>query len=555
MERAIRCISETRLSEAETLLRDALRIRPDALEARINLGGVYLQRGRIEEAEEWYRKALQLSPNDIQTHYNLALCLRTQERTPEAIEHLEHIGLIAPGHKGAQFELAILRLNTCDWSRRRRDVQAIRDFFQEGMEGDTLHYDRTWSLNQIDPDPELQARVARKVSEVVVSRMAPVKESCAFTHCLEDTDRLKIGYVSPDFRRHAVGSIIHEMFKHHDRDRFEIHGYNLRRVDDPFQHTIRHSCEHFHDVENEAPEDLARRIHADGIQILVDLAGYTAFCRPEVFALEPAPVQVQYLGFLNTMGAPFYDYTIADPIVMTDELAEHYTENIVYMPDTFMVTSDFRIDETPITRSDVGLPEDSIVFACFNTPYKIEPEVFDSWMRILQGVDNGVLWLYANENPAIEENLRIEARQRGVLEDRIVFATRMEPAQHLARVRLADLVLDTYLYNAGATGAGILFAGVPILTRYGATVLSRMGTSMLSSVGLDELVTDSSDEYESLAIRLGCEAEKLSAFREKLTASRSTAPLFDTSGFVRALESAYGKMWSNVGEHASIQVG
>jgi predicted O-linked N-acetylglucosamine transferase (SPINDLY family) len=545
LERATKFIAERRMAEAEGVLREALRIKPDCLEARINLGGIYLQLGKVDVAEEWYRKALHLSPNDTQSHYNLALCLRMQERMPEAIEHLEHVCLLVPGHKAAQLELAILRLNVCDWSRRARDVQAIRSFFEEGLESDELHYDRTWTLNQIDPDPDLQSHVARKAAAGIVRSMATVKEGCAFAHSLEDTGRLKIGYVSPDFRRHAVGTIIHGMFQKHDRDRFEIHAYSLRTVDDPFQNTVRHSCEFFHDVETESPEDLARRIHSDDIQILVDLGGYTTFCKPEVFALEPSPVQVQYLGFLNTMGAPFYQYTIADSIVMTDDLANHYTENIVFMPDSFMIAAGISVDDAPITRADVGLPEGAIVYASFNTPYKIDPTVFDSWARILQSAENSVLWVYANENESTEDNIRVEARLRGVNEDKIIFAKRMPPAKHLARAQLADLVLDTYVYNAGATAAGILYAGVPIISRYGSTVLSRMGASMLHAIGLEELVCQSATAYEEMAIALGNDGERLSGIRAKLRSNIGSSPLFNTANFVRHLEGGYELMWRN----------
>lgn len=366
------------MAEAERELRSALKLKPDSFEARLNLGGLYQQAGKLEQAESWFRKALQVDPNHPQAHYNLALSLRIQERTKEAIEHLEHVCLLMPRHEGAQLELALLRLNICDWSRRNRDVQTIRSFFEKTLEEEGLQHDRTWSLNQIPPDPELQATVARSVAQRLEKSVEYTRNRCDFKHDLASTDRLKIGYVSPDFRRHAVGSMIHSMFKHHDRSRFEIHAYSLTYIDDVFQQEVKRDCEFFHDVEKEDPETLARRIHDDGIQILIDLGGFTTFTKPETFVLRPAPVQVQYLGFLNTMGAEYYHYTIADPVVMTDELAEHYVENIVYMPDSFMVTSPFAIDHTPISRTKVGLPEDAVVFASFNTPYKLDPEVFDS---------------------------------------------------------------------------------------------------------------------------------------------------------------------------------
>lgn len=547
METAMAQIAQRNITAAEATLRKALELKPNSFEARLNLSGLFLQAGQLELSEQWSRKALQVEPNNPQAHYNLALSLKIMEKTTEAVRHLEHVNLLVPRHEVALLELALLRLNICDWSRRDRDVQTIRGFFEKALKDDIAH-ERTWTLNQIPPDPDLQAKVARNVAKKIEQVVEPAKKQCHFEHDLTATDRIKIGYVSPDFRRHAVGSLIHGMFKHHDRDHFEIHAYSLKHSDDVIQHEIRRDCEFFHEVEKESPESLAKTIHNDGIQILVDLAGYTTFTKPEMFALKPAPIQVQYLGFLNTMGANWYDYTIADPVVMTDELAAHYTEKIVYMPDSFMVMSGFEIDQTPITRSDVGLPEEAVVFCSFNTPYKLDPEVFDAWANILSEVENSVLWLYVNENKLAENNIRIEARQRGIDEDRIIFATRMDPAQHLARIALADLFLDTFIYNAGATAAGALFAGLPLITRYGTTVLSRMGSSMLSTVGLNELVCHTTQEYVKMAIDLGNDPQRLNAIRDGLQRNRGDSRLFNTNRFIRNLENAYTQMWKQANQ-------
>lgn len=544
MESATLLIAQRNLAEAEATLRRALEVKPDSFDARLNLSGLFLQAGQLDLAEQWSRKALQVEPHNPSAHFNLALCLRLMEKTAEAVQHLEHVCLLVPRHKGAQLELAILRLNICDWSRRARDEQTIRGFFEDSS-NEELSYEQTWTLNQITPDAELQSKVARRVAEGMARGVDVARTRCNFQYDLSTPERIKVGYVSPDFRRHAVGSLIHGMFKHHNRERFEIHAYSLKHADDVIHHEIKRDCEYFHEVEKESPEALAKRIHADGIHILVDLAGYTTFTKPETFALRPAPIQLQYLGFLNTMGADWYDYTIADSVVMTDELAADYTEEIVYMPNSFMLMSGFDISTTTIARSDVGLPEDTVVFCSFNTPYKLDPSVFDSWSRILLAVPNSVLWLYVNENALAENNIRIEVRQRGIDESRIMFATRMEPAQHLARIALADLFLDTFVYNAGATAAGALYAGLPVLTRFGTTVLSRMGSSMLRATGLEELICYSAEEYERIAIELGNDPERLRAIRQTLHRDPVNAKLFDTHLFMRNLESAYETMWQN----------
>jgi predicted O-linked N-acetylglucosamine transferase (SPINDLY family) len=309
-----------------------------------------------------------------------------------------------------------------------------------------------------------------------------------------------------------------------------------------YRRRIAAECEHFCDVAGLAVNDLARRIHADGIQVLIDLMGYTGVHRIGALALRPAPLQVSYLGMLGTTGADFIDYLITDPVATPPALAEFFTEKFVTLPHSYLVTDPRPEVGRRLGRAGYGLPEEAFVFCSFNNAYKIEPEGFGVWMNILTQVPGGVLWLYA-PGPAVEANLRREAAARGVNPERLRFAPLVPRAEHLARHEAADLFLDTWRYNAAATASLALGMGLPVLTCPGQTLASRVGASLLTAVGLPELIAPDLEAYERLAVRLARQPDALRALRDQLAAHRTTWPLFDTPRLVRNLERAYRAMW------------
>lgn len=522
-----------------------LKRKPEHFEALINLGGVYASLGYLGKSEQRYREALVIHPDDVLSEYNLGMILRQQQREAEAIKCFERCLALDSEHQGAQVELAMLRINTCDWSHRDCDVANLTRFFQEDVLQLEPSHNRTWSLNQFPSPRELHVRVATQQAESIERATVESRTRCAFTHEKTTPKRLKIGYVSPDFRRHAVGVLAQSMFTHHNREDFEVYGYSLTSVSDQYTHTVRQGCDTFHDVSKLTPEALARQIHADGIHILVDMAGYTTHSKPKTFALRPAPVQVQYLGFLNSMGAPFIDYTIADKLVMDESLRREYTENIVYMPDCFLVSSPIVVPEMTLTRTDCGLPEGGIVFASFNTAYKIDPHIFDAWMSILNQVPNSVLWLSAASDKSVGERLDRQAQARGVDPARIIAAEQKPMEIHLSRCRQADLFLDTSLYNGGATTVTALQAELPVLTHYGTTVHSRMGASIVAAAGLPELATHNLEEYVDFAVSLAQNPQALQALKDRLHTQGLDSPLLDTAQFVSHLESGYHAMWGD----------
>jgi predicted O-linked N-acetylglucosamine transferase (SPINDLY family) len=358
-------------------------------------------------------------------------------------------------------------------------------------------------------------------------------------------DRVRVAYLSADLRTHPVGILMAGVFEHHDRTRFQTvaiaHG-----LDDgsEMRSRLKRTFDRFVDVQGKSDRDVASLLRALEIDIAVDLTSLTANARPGILAFRPAPVQVNYLGFAGSMGAPFVDYILADRIVLPYEHQSFYSERVAYLPDSYMPHDSQRAISADIpSRSALGLPETGFVFASFNNSYKFTAPMFDIWMRLLRAVEGSVLWL-PSANPTAMRNLQREAEARGVSPERIVFAPHLPAAEdHLARLRAADLFLDTLPYNAHSTAMDALWAGLPILTVKGQSFASRVAASLLTAAGLPELIAESLDAYEALALDLARNPTSLAALREKLRDRRDNCALFDTARFTRNLEAALGMMW------------
>jgi predicted O-linked N-acetylglucosamine transferase (SPINDLY family) len=354
---------------------------------------------------------------------------------------------------------------------------------------------------------------------------------------------LTIGYLSADFHRHATAYLAAELFELHDRARFRAVAYSAGPDDGS---DIRHRLEAGFDLFRHLPgwpaAEIAQAIRADGVDILVDLKGYTRDARTDVMGLRPAPIQVAYLGYPGAMGVDFIDYVLADPVVLPTERQPDYAERIVHLPWCYQVNDRQRPHPPAPDRTASGLPATGPVLACFNAAYKITPAVFAVWMRLLRTHPDAVLWLLSDEE-AVERALRQRAEGHGVAGDRLIFAPHRPLADHLARYALADLVLDTLPYNAHTTGSDALWMGCPIVTCRGATFAGRVGASLLHAVGLDELIVDDLESYEARAGALLADPAALADLRRRLTEGRDTAPLFDTPAFVRNVETAFSRMW------------
>jgi predicted O-linked N-acetylglucosamine transferase (SPINDLY family) len=359
-------------------------------------------------------------------------------------------------------------------------------------------------------------------------------------------DRLRVGYVSSDFRAHATSSLLTEVWERHDRSRLATHAYSIGPGERSALRTrIERAFDRFVDVSGEDVAATARRIESDAIEVLIDLNGYTTHSRSELFALRPAPVQLSWLGYLGTLGAPWYDYVLTDRFAAPPELQRHFTERFLYLPDCYCPSDTRRpVAPVPPSRGACGLPERGFVFCCFNNAYKILPELFAVWMRLLAQVPDSVLWL-SPAQPGACANLRREAAARGIAPERLVFAPRVALPEHLARQAHADLFLDTTPYNAGTTANDALFMGLPLLTCAGETLASRVAGSQLHAIGLPELVTTHLADYEALALTLARDPARLASYRTRLAQNRRTASLFDMARFARALDDLLHAAWEN----------
>lgn len=524
-----------RYAEAVDSYDRALSLNPNASAAFNNRGNALRQLKRFEEALVCYEKAIAFSPDFAGAYNNLGGALLVLGRYEEAQVSFARSMALEPDLPHVAGAWLHCKMQCCDWAGLEVAIDRVTSAVARSEKSSHPFF-----LLATPSDPNLQRRCA----EIYIRDKYPMASSQLWLGEVYTHDRIRIGYISADFHNHATAHLVAELIERHDRSKFEIIGISFGPVtDDAWQQRVRASFDRYFEVSERSDHEIAALIRGLEIDIAVDLKGHTQEARTGVFALRPAPVQVNYLGYPGTMGAEYYDYVIADPVVIAQDHQQYYSEKIVYLPDTYQVNdSKKRISERQFTRAELGLADSVFVFCCFNNNYKLTPDLFDVWMLLLGSVDDSVLWLLGGSEAAIN-NLRSEAMRRGVSSDRLVFAPRMGLDEHLARHRQADLFLDTFYYNAHTTASDALWSGLPVLTCLGGTFAGRVAASLLNAIGLPELITGSREEYTSRAIELATRPELLSAIRRKLAAHRETRPLFDTARFTRHLEAAYTEMY------------
>jgi predicted O-linked N-acetylglucosamine transferase (SPINDLY family)/SAM-dependent methyltransferase len=524
-----------RYKEAVSLFDQAIMLQPEVAEMYNNRGVALAALCRYEDAVESYHEALRIRKDYAVAHANLGGSLVQLKRYSGAVSHYEDALNLKPDYDFLFGEYLHLKMKICDW----HDLGPRLEAFPEKINGGG-HVSTPFPLLALLDLPEIQ----KKAAGVFVTANYPENHGLAEIPKRVRHDRIHIGYYSGDFHNHATAYLMAELFDRHDRSRFELTAFSFGPdLQDAMRMRVAASFDRFLDVRNRTEREVAELSRELEIDIAVDLKGFTKDSRTGIFAFRAAPVQVSYLGYPGTMGAGYIDYLIADKVLIPEGSRQYYTEKIVWMPDSYQVNDAYRkISERVFTREECGLPEHGFVFACFNNNYKITPEIFDGWMRILKQVEGSVLWLF-EDNALVAENLRREAVARGVTGERLVFAKRMLLAEHLSRHRLADLFLDTLPCNAHTTASDALWAGLPVLTCMGEAFAGRVAASLLTAVGLPELVTSTQEEYESLALELALESERLRSIREKLERNRKSAPLFDTERFTGYLEAAYDAMY------------
>jgi predicted O-linked N-acetylglucosamine transferase (SPINDLY family) len=528
-----------RHAEAVEWYRLALRQHPDAA-THYNLGNALRECGRYEESVQNYEAALRLDPSDADTYNNLGNALREQGRLEEAIACYRKALEIAPDMHHAKAHLLHQCQHACDWRDLETLSAEVRALVRDVPEAQIPPF----ALLAVQGATEAeQRRCAEQWSKTQYGKYAETAADLGFAFKRESKDKLRIGYLSADFHEHATAYLMAEVFELHDRKRFETVAYSYGPDDrSPMRARLQNAFDQFIDIRALTTEDAAKRIHADGIDVLVDLKGYTAHTRSQILALRPSPIQVNYLGYPGTMGAEFVDYLIGDAVVTPPDHGEHYSEKLALLPNAYQPNDRKRpIAEKP-TRAACDLPEGAFVFCGFNQSFKILPAVFEVWMRLLRETPDSVLWLL-QANPLAERNLQAEAQARGVASERLIFAPRLPLSQHLARQQLADLLLDSLPYNAHTTASDALWTGVPVVTCLGDTFAGRVAASLLHAVGLPELVTHSLEDYAALALRLAHSPVELAGLKNRLLAARETSPLFDAVQFTRDIESLYIGMW------------
>ncbi len=519
------------LDEAAALCVKAALLAPASGPIVNNVGVVLNMRGDWENALAVLRELTVQQPGFAPAYSNIGSILSSRSRYDEAQDAFDEALRRDPSLKEAKIELTKVRRHLCDWTTGAADAQTIRTMACDGTNFMIV-------LMAVSASGDEQLAYARSAMAKYDSRK-PVRALAL----VEGRRRLRIGYISADFRDHPIGHLMPDVIRLHDRAGFEIFGYSLGPAEmTPLRARYAEAFDCFIDLDKVSDADAARRIVLDQIDILVDLTGPTAGSRFDILAERPAPVQVSFLGLPGTSGTDAFDYIVADRFLVPDGAERFYSEKVVRMPHSYQPGDNARTTLVPApTRAECGLPETGFVFCSFNSPVKITPEVFDTWMRLLWAVDGSVLWLYCKAERA-KANLLARAAERGIAPERIVFAAALPFELYLTRMACADLFLDTHPYAAGATCNDALWVGLPVVTCIGETYVSRMAGSLLSTLGLDELVTTSLDDYERTALRLSTEPGAIDTVRSKLAAARMASPLFDMQRFTANLESAYAGM-------------
>lgn len=557
--------------EAQLSFELALKLRPDWADALRGRGDALLEQGNAQEALESHEAAVRFESESAAGYNSRGNSLRALGRYAEAIASYEHALRLEPSSAVAHYNRGIAFEQ---WNQRPEEIissyaHALEiDPAFDYLPGVLLYAQRhqaDWSvpcvaasLDSIQRAVMAGERAIAPFPFLSVCDSAAAQLACARTYAnfrcppaaprrsgvSEQRERIRIAYVSSDLREHAVTYLMAGVFERHDPQRFDVIAISLRPAEaSVLGQRVERAFGRFIDVSQYGDQQVAELMRALQVDIAVDLNGFTDGSRPQIFAFRAAPIQVNYLGFPATMGSPFMDYLLADSFVIPPESRKHYSERIVYLPDTFQANDTQRpLSARAFTRADAALPERAFIFCCFNNSHKINARMFDVWMRLLAQRPDAMLWLLSHTEP-VRANLRREAANRGIDAGRLIFAERLPYPEYLNRLALADLFLDTLPFNAGTTASDALWAGVPVLTCAGEAFAARMAGSVLRAAGLPELITLNLEDYETKALELARHPRALEALRQRLRASRGTASLFDTDRFCRHLESAYEEMW------------
>ena len=522
-----------RHEEAILFADKALTINPSLSEAWFNKGLALHVLKRYEEALAHYDKAIRLKPDYAEAWSNKGIVLKELKRYEEALAHYDKAIGLKPNIDWVYGDYLHLKMKVCSWDNFEEEIKNLTRKVWEQQK-----VIQPFSLLSLTDDSLLH----KKSSEIYAQDKYPFSSTLGPISRHSKNNKIRLGYFSPDFRNHPVSFLTAELFEIHDRSRFEVVAFCLQGAadNDEMRLRLKKGFDSFIDVQNMSDLEIAQLARGMEIDIAIDLSGPTQYSRTGIFSYRAAPIQVNWLGYPGTIGADFFDYIVADKIVIPELNRHFYNEKIVYLPHTYMVDDSKRIASSKVfSRKGCGLPENTFIFCCFNNDYKFNAQVLDSWSRILLEVKKSVLWISEN-NEQFKANITIEFERRGIGYGRLIFAERLElMTDHLARCALADLFLDTFPYNAHTTAVDSLKAGIPVVTCLGNSFAGRVGSSLLNAVELPELITNTQEEYEALAIEFATNPLKLARMKKKLAENQLTTPLFNAPLFTGNLEAAY----------------
>lgn len=556
-----------RYDEAIESLKRAIQIDPEFVDAYYNLGNTQQILRRFESAVSSYDRAIALKADDADSYHNRANALSALGLYGDAIASLERSLQIQPDLIKAYFSKANIYSTVLDYENAIKNYEHVLAFDPnfDFLLGDLIHTKMMLcDWNNLDHLISLLIKKAKKLEKVtapfpilavtnslslhkkvaeVYSRKLLVEDTKFISPKKEINNKIRIGYFSADFHNHATMHLMADIFKYHDKNKFEVIAFSFGPdKKDEWRARVLPHFDEFIDLRNTSDNEIVECARRKNIDIAIDLKGFTEDGRPEIFRQRVAPIQLSYLGFPGTMGSEFIDYIIADSVLIPAEYQKYYSEKVAYLPNCYQANLDERkISERLFTREELGLPSSGFVFCCFNNSYKITPEMFECWMSILRSTENSVLWLFCNNDLAIN-HLKTEADNYGVDSDRLIFAKSMPVEEHLSRIRLADLFLDTFPYNAHTTASDAIRVGLPVLTLMGESFASRVAASLLTCVDLPELITASMQTYRELAIELASNTERFKKIKDKLKLSLSKTDLFDAKRFTVDLEMLYKLM-------------
>ena len=513
----------------------AIKINPNYAEAYYNRGNALSEFHNLEEAINSYEQAIKINPNYAEAYNNRGNALIKLERTKLAVESYEEAIKIKPDLEFLLGSILFTKQSMCNWESYEKDLKILIKKIIDGHKVSPPFY----ILSFID-----SLKLQRISAETWVKEKFPLSSSLDPIKRRKSVKKIRIGYYSADFHNHVMSYLLVNLFELHDKSAFEIYGFSFGpEKNDEMHQRIKNTFDKFINIKFESNNEIAKLSRDLNIDIAIDLMSFTQNNRFGIFVEKCAPIQINFLGYPGTSGSECIDYILADKILIPKKFEKYYSEKIIYMPDSYKLDYQTRkVSDKIFTREELGLPENGFVFCCFNQTYKITPNIFDIWMKILKQVKGSVLWLL-EDNPTATNNLKLEANKRNIDSKRIIFAKRMKMSDHLARHKVADLFIDTLPYNAHTTASDGLWVGVPFLTLAGDSFASRVGASMLNALGLPELITYSENEYKNKAIELATNPILLKTIKEKLEKNKISKPLFDAKLFTKNVESAYKKIY------------